>query len=52
MPQEPAVALSAARAIRSTSADLPWPIGDMQKFRICAGAVKAWSVKLLLEIFC
>ncbi|WP_264016365.1 hypothetical protein, partial [Mycobacterium heckeshornense] len=31
--------------------DLPWSMwAMMQKFRICAGAVKVWSAKLLMGI--
>jgi hypothetical protein len=38
-------------SIRSASVDLPWSMwAMMQKFRICAGAVKVWSAKLLMEI--
>ena len=38
-------------SIRSASVDLPWSIwAMMQKFRICAGAVKVWSAKLLMGI--
>ncbi len=38
-------------SIRSASVDLPWSMwAMMQKFRICAGAVKVWSAKLLMGI--
>src|SRR6478609_250785 len=38
-------------SIRSASVDLPWSIwAMMQKFRICAGAVKVLSAKLLMGI--
>jgi hypothetical protein len=37
--------------MRSASVDLPWSMwAMMQKFRICAGAVKVWSAKLLMGI--
>jgi hypothetical protein len=40
-----------SRSIRSASVDLPWSMrAIMQKFRICAGAVKVWSAKLLMGI--
>jgi hypothetical protein len=39
--------------MRSASVDLPWSMwAMMQKFRICAGAVKVLSAKLLMGISC
>jgi hypothetical protein len=38
------------RLAPTTQVDLPWSVAVMQKFRICAGAVKVSSAKLLMGI--